>query len=50
MISFLLLIYLGCTGPSLLCRLFFSCREQALLFVAMYELLIVVASLVQHEP
>ena len=30
----------GCAGSSLLCRLFFSCSEQGLLFIAMASLVV----------
>ena len=47
----ILLIYIfGCVGCSWVRRLFSSCREQGLLFIAVHGLLIVVASLVaEHE-
>ena len=43
------LFIFGCTGSSLWHRLFSGCREQGLLFVVMWGLLIAVAPLVEHR-
>lgn len=40
--------FTGCTGSLLLC-MDFNCSEPGLLFVAVHEVLIVVASLVEHR-
>ena len=45
-LKFILFIYLGCVGSSLLHAGFSSCGERELVFVAVRRLLIAVASLV----
>ena len=45
-LSFVILFIFDCAGSSVLCRLFSSCSELGLLFVAMHVLIIVMASLV----
>ena len=47
--NFIHLFIFGCSGSSLLCRLFSSCGEGGLLFIAVRGLLIVVASLVAER-
>ena len=43
------LFIFGCAGSLLLCRLFSSCREWGLLFVAVWGLLFSVATLAEHR-
>ena len=45
-ILFIYLFIFGCAGPSLLCGVFCSCSERALLFVAVPRILLKGASLV----
>ena len=44
----IILLMCGCAKSSLLCRLFSTCGEHGLLFLAMCRLLIEVASLVEN--